>query len=368
MPAARLFPRMVAAAIALCLASAANAHECAGHADDSQRLACYDRSFGRAAQPTAAAQPGNAPQPANAAQGLGAGAQQTAGTRAPMETSTPYRRAERPGAGTTLAQMWDLTGGDPRETFELRTYKPTYLLLATHTNRNNAQPASQNAANVQVTPLPIEVTEAQFQFSFKSKVRERFLVDNGSLWMGYTQSSRWQVYNSSASRPFRETNYEPEAMFVLETQGEFLGWQSRMAGISITHQSNGRALPLSRSWNRVIAQWGLEKGDAMVLVRPWWRIPEKAGSDDNPRIQDYVGRGEVVFAQRFGQHVVSVQARHSLRTGNNARGSAKFEWSIPISGYLKAHLSLFTGYGESMIDFNHRQTVLGAGVSLVEWR
>ena len=57
-----------------------------------------------------------------------------------------------------------------------------------------------------------------------------------------------------------------------------------------------------------------------------------------------------------------------LRTGDNARGSAKVEWSIPISGYLKAHLSLFSGYGESLIDYNFRETRLGLGISVVEWK
>ncbi|MFN0317903.1 MAG: phospholipase A [Burkholderiales bacterium] len=67
-------------------------------------------------------------------------------------------------------------------------------------------------------------------------------------------------------------------------------------------------------------------------------------------------------------HQPNGRARHSLRTGDKSHGSAKLEWSIPVSGYLKAHVSLFSGYRESLIDFNHRQTMIGVGISLVEWR
>jgi phospholipase A1 len=243
-----------------------------------------------------------------------------------------------------------------------------YLQILSHTNKVNSQPSSAQAANNVVTPLDLQSNELQFQLSFKTKAWDRILGNNGSLWLGYTQTSRWQVYNASNSRPFRESNYEPEAMFVLKTPGNIAGWQSRMSSVSLTHQSNGQSSPLSRSWNRVIGQWGLEKDNTTLLIRPWWRIPEKAARDDNPGIENFVGRGELVLAHRMGEHVVSFQGRHALRTGENARGSAKIDWAIPMAGYLKAHLSLFSGYGESLVDYNHRQTRIGLGVSLVEWR
>lgn len=353
---------VLAIAVSSCSAVAQTA-DCAIVDDGVQRLACYDKNFGR--KPTAKS--GETVTNALAVKpSPGASASETtahsvgviADRRA--DTDSKLRR--------TLTDSWDLDPANGRPPFELRSYKPMYLLATTYTSKTNRQPTSAQEANSLGSPLDLKSTETQFQISFKTKLWDNIFNDNGSLWVGYTQSSRWQIYNSKLSRPFRETDYEPEIVFALRTPYEIAGWQGRMSSLAVVHQSNGRELPLSRSWNRVVAQFGLEKDDWLLLVRPWWRIRENRVDDDNPGLENYIGRGELIIAKRYGGQTFSLQARHSLRGGENSRGSVKLDWSLPLSGYLKAHLSLFSGYGESLIDFNHRQTLIGAGISLVEWQ
>ena len=155
-------------------------------------------------------------------------------------------------------------------------------------------------------------------------------------------------------------------MAVFRTNYRLGGWHGRLASVSLNHHSNGRSLPLSRSWNRIIFQAGLERERGTLLLRPWWRIPENAKDDDNPDISNFYGRGEAVAIYRHGGYEWALTVRHSLRL-NPSRGSVGLEHAFPISSYLKAHINLFHGYGASLIDYNHRQTRIGIGVSLTQW-
>lgn len=338
------------ATISLSVVGAAQASQCASVADNSLRLACYDQQFRVAPPPESKAE-------------------EKAGDGDPgaanLKLDTPPKAAY---ASSKMINDWELAPDSGRKTFDIRAYKPVYILLGTRTDNINDQPHSDNRANnVNNSISGLSANEAQFQLSFKTKILNNIFGDNGSLWAGYTQSSRWQIYSGDISRPFRETNYEPEAMLMFRTPLALGNWNLRMSGIGINHQSNGRANPLSRSWNRVIAHFGIENDDLSIQIRPWMRIKEDATDDNNPGIENYIGRGELIVAKHFGGHVVSMQGRHSLRGGGNSRGSIKLDWALPISGKLNAHLSLFSGYGESLIDYNNRQTMLGAGVSLVDW-
>ena len=268
---------------------------------------------------------------------------------------------------SAMTDSWETVADSKRGAFVLRPYKPIYILPLSYTSDVNETPTSSAPGHGAVAPLDLEAAEAKYQFSLKTKALENVFGDNGDLWLAYTQSSRWQVYNNDESRPFRETNYEPEAMLVFGTDYELLGWKGKMLSIGLNHQSNGGSAPLSRSWNRVIAQVGLERDDWMVMLRPWWRLPESGGSDDNPDIENYIGRGEITIARKWEGSVFSLQARHSLRGGEDSRGSAQVAWSFPLVGGLKGYVQLFSGYGESLIDYNHRQTVIGVGVSVADW-
>jgi phospholipase A1/A2 len=273
-----------------------------------------------------------------------------------------------------LDRRWELSPSSKRGTFSIRPYQPVYVLPVYHNKSPNIRPTSPNPANtVQPgnAPESLDQNELKFQLSLKTKVMENMFGDNGDLWFGYTQSSRWQVMNEDISRPFRETNYEPEMIFTWRTSwSEFkdaTGWEPRLLGLSFNHQSNGRALPLSRSWNRLIGMVGFERENTMVQFRPWLRISEDAADDDNPDISDYVGRGDMLVVHKHNGHEYSLLTRHNFRGGDESRGAVQFDWAFPLTSNLRGHLQYFTGYGESLIDYNYKSDYLGIGFSLVGW-
>ena len=197
-----------------------------------------------------------------------------------------------------------------------------------------------------------------------------------SLWFGYTQQSYWQLFSPELSRPFRTTDHEPEITYIFPTDAQLpAGWRLRYSGISLVHQSNGQALPFSRSWNRAVLMAGAEKGDNLrVMGKIWQRLPEPAGDDDNPGIDDLIGRAELAaFWDVNPFNTLGVTLRHGLVAADS--GSVRLEWlksfgdAPPSSSRtgLRFHAQLFSGYGDSLVDFNRRRTVLSLGMSLVDW-
>lgn len=267
----------------------------------------------------------------------------------------------------TLTQRWDLSPEQTRSTFTIAPYKPIYLMPGRWSNRPNTKPTSLNPSNVSKSNLPYEPWEIKFQISFKTKVAQGLFKGKGDIWLAFTQTANWQAYNEKLSRPFRELNYEPEVIFNYPLNLNIQEFNFVMAGIGFNHQSNGKSRPESRSWNRVIMHLSMQYRDWTFNVKPWFRLEEKAKDDDNPNIQDYIGRGELMSVYKNKGHVYSLMIRSNLRFNSNYKGYVEFTWAYPIKDNLKFYFTASNGYGDSLIDYNWSQTNIGLGISLVEW-
>ena len=55
--------------------------------------------------------------------------------------------------------------------------------------------------------------------------------------------------------------------------------------------------------------------------------------------------------------------RYSLKGDDWLRAVAQFDWAFFLfKGNHAGHFQFFDGYGESLIDYNHRATYVGLGV------
>lgn len=268
----------------------------------------------------------------------------------------------------SMVARWELDSTSARGTFLLTPYKSIYILPFVWSTNPNTQPYSGNnlpeykAQN----EIPYDGIEAKFQLSFKTKILQSFLWGHADLWLAYTQISHWQIYNEDLSRPFREVNYEPEFILDFPVKFKFLSFNTRMIGISLNHKSNGKSVPLSRSWNRVIFIAGLERKNWNIYIRPWYVIPDSEG--DNPDISDYIGNGDLNVVYTKNRSVYNFIGSTNFNFDGNIRGYASFSWAYPIKGNLKGYLQVNHGYGNTLIDYNHSQTTIGVGVSLIEWQ
>ncbi len=162
--------------------------------------------------------------------------------------------------------------------------------------------------------------------------------------------------------PFRETNYSPEFIYTTYPRENLLGWDLIQVDYSLLHQSNGRSEPLSKSWNRFYVNFGFVKDNYFLSLKPWYRIPESG--DDNPDIQKYLGYGETHFGYKANGAMYSIMLRNQLTS--NGKGAIEVNAAFPIVDSLKIYFQYFNGYGESMIDYNHKVNTLSIGILIYD--
>jgi phospholipase A1 len=347
------------------LASAAESEflQCASKPNDSERLKCYDD--------LASARIGAPSQVMTET----AKAEATPVGSAPEIVVQPAERERARKERSYLTRTWNLDGRNRESGTQLtplRPYRTSYLIART-SSRTSRQPASPAPGHTTATPLDLDALETKFQFSFKAEIMNYRHIDwlgfdDFRLWGAYTQQSNWQAFNARNSSPFRETNYEPELIATFGTGNTASGL--KMVNLGLVHQSNGKGATDSRSWNRAYVQGGWEWDNSLsMLARGWWRIPESVANDDNPDIEDFIGRADAVIRWEPDRiQSVTLLLRNNLYLGHN-RSFMQLDWTTPlfVGKSAKLHAQVTSGYGESLIDYNHRQTTFGLGVSFREW-
>lgn len=388
-------------AVALAAASAAQAVEvsggsaCAAVAEERARLDCYDGLFRGTAAPAAGAAaeaapvssalspalavpPAPAVPPAAAASAApvgpvpgeasaSAGAPPAALALPPADQRGPFREYS---LGLGMAHSWEITPDSRSSRFAVRTYEENYVLPFRYTSSVNHTPFSPTQGIAQDRAGYVH-QDVALQLSLRAKVARGVLQDNDGIWLAYKQSSAWQLWDAADSRPFRNTDYQPEILYVAPVPERFAnlpgGWQLRMVQAGFVHQSNGQSDPLSRSWNRLQFRVGADNGRWGGMLGAMYRLPDS--SDDNPDLVDHIGTLEAKAGMGLGYSRFTLTTR--LNPERLSRGSVQLGLSHPIyrddPAGLRWYLQLFSGYGQTLLDYNVRQHSVGVGVMLFQF-
>lgn len=260
--------------------------------------------------------------------------------------------------------------------FTLMAHKPNYIMFATYNNSGFDSSLYQIRYNN--SDFTTKKVESQFQLSYKFPLVVNLFNTSIDIYAAYTNLSFWQLYNDELSSPFRETNHEPEAWVqfnpegfkMLKTYEKVLakyGVKNTLNRIGFVHQSNGQGGVLSRSWNRFYVSMLFERNNFTFSLKPWVRVPEKRENDDNPDITDYLGHMHARLGYKCGQNTFSLMLRNNLESGFK-RGAIEVGWSFPLWRYnfIKGYISAFSGYGQSLIDYDHYVNGIGFGVILTD--
>ncbi|MFC0446298.1 phospholipase A [Pseudidiomarina halophila] len=269
-----------------------------------------------------------------------------------------------------VARFWELDEEHKRGVFQLRTYRPNFLLPIHHSSNINTQPQSPTRGPSE--PLEsYKPNEVKLQISLRTKLFENLLLPNADLWVSYSQVSLWQAWNSDDSSPFRSTNYNPDVFYILpwSDKFDFIPGDARIrfAKVGFAHESNGQTKPDSRSWNYFHFGGAIEWGD--VLWETTWkqRVNEVGDEDDNPDLIRFRGNFENQISWRNQLSTYSLTRK--TRELSWDRGSWQLDFTHPVNSSkpdgLRFYIQFFSGYGETLIDYNHRQNRIGIGFLLL---
>lgn len=277
-----------------------------------------------------------------------------------------------------LSALWQLDQQVKRNPRAIQPHKRNYYTLSYFDSDLSGSSLTHDPFGQE-----LDHAEIKFQISMRVPLVEGLFGSDADLYTAYTATSFWQAFNNDISSPFREINHEPE-LFVLWPAKWRLGpIRARVFSFGFNHQSNGqfnRALTdddgvvayenASRSWNRIMLGAYFEQENFLWHLQTWYRLPEEAKDDpqqakgdDNPDIEDYLGNFELSFFRMLGRYSGAMMVRNNLDFSRN-RGALQLDFGFPMARKLDGLVQVFHGYGDSLLDYNSRNTRVSIGFAL----
>jgi phospholipase A1 len=269
-----------------------------------------------------------------------------------------------------------LSNKKEKYTFNIMSHQENYLLFGGHSSSDILQKHWDDNGNRDMTKDYIrDSNEVQFQISVKLPLYSNFLGTKADLFTAYTQNSYWQAYNRNNSSPFRETNYKPEL---------FLEWQPDLAlgntklqkvRLSLIHQSNGKSIGASRSWNRTQLHLLFQNENLLYGLDIWDRwdedqkdSPADVRGDDNPDLEKYIGKQKYFISYQTDDYKITLAHQNNIFDYSLSKGNTKLDLVLPsMSNNFDFFIRYFNGYGESLIDYNVKINRVSFGIILAQW-
>ena len=232
-------------------------------------------------------------------------------------------------------------------------YKQNYFLLSEH----------------RISPQNRKMEEVKFQFSAK-----KLLLDTEcgeEVYFAFTQKAFWQIFdndpddgNDFDSGQFREFNFNAEIFLVLFAKSSF-----RIQTSFLDHESNGASEKTSRSVWRNYLQAYYDFGNFRSSAKYWERNRGLEGDkDENPELENVLGNWEANLRYQKVDGGIELMAREKQ---DELTGQIDINVAVNLIPFLKKvvkpgiylHFQYFSGFGESLIDFDQRVNRVGVGIS-----
>ncbi|MFV0478076.1 MAG: phospholipase A [Parahaliea sp.] len=274
-------------------------------------------------------------------------------------TTTEIEADNTPASDNAIARRITREWRNRDHSYVITPHNPNFFLPFTHNTKPNVEPFLELDPDAEV-----DKNEAMIQVSVKFPVAIDLWDSNTDLMVAYTNRAWWQIYNDEFSKPFRETNYEPELFLRHYTLNENKSWYvPEFFDFGYIHQSNGRSEPLSRSWDRILSSAAYQLNPNLsLLLRAWYRLPEN--DDDNELAGEYryLGYGDARFVYTHNKHTFTMMARPGTE-----EISVEATWSYPIAKHIRLMVYYYNGYAENLLDYNKKTERIGIGFSISDY-